>query len=333
MELQKLNTKWKGKNNMALELVTGYKGQNHVTADQWADFNRSIYGTAAILPVGNKMAVEIQTANQITVKDGVAVFDGRQIYIGYGESENVAIESGTQAMLRNDIVVVKYTKNEETGVESVAFEVITGVPAVSDPVDPSYQDMDIRTGVFTSQKAFCRVRLNGVAIEGIDMLVDVKEINDHAFAAPANNLTTATPGTALDAAMGKKLQEEYDQLNGDIASLTEKTEWAHVSFVGAVDVTSSIPNTKCARVPSTAEEICVEITAKRNASTTIKFSQYLKTPGAYNGGYYNSDKYYASYQLGYSNNIIYLNKSWLKVVDNGTEYNNADTVQVDVYYR
>ena len=118
-----------------------------------------------------------------------------------------------------------------------------------------------------------------------------------------------------------------------ITDLTEKTEWAHVSFVGAVDVTSSIPNTKCARVPSTAEEICVEITAKRNASTTIKFSQYLKTPGAYNGGYYNSDKYYASYQLGYSNNIIYLNKSWLKVVDNGTEYNNADTVQVDVYYR
>ena len=221
MELQKLNTKWKGKNNMALELVTGYKGQNHVTADQWADFNRSIYGTAAILPVGNKMAVEIQTANQITVKDGVAVFDGRQIYIGYGESENVAIESGTQAMLRNDIVVVKYTKNEETGVESVAFEVITGVPAASDPVDPSYQDMDIRTGVFTSQKAFCRVHLNGVAIEGIDMLVDVKEINDHAFAAPANNLTTATPGTALDAAMGKKLQEEYDQLNGDITQLTE----------------------------------------------------------------------------------------------------------------
>ena len=129
------------------------------------------------------------------------------------------------------------------------------------------------------------------------------------------------------------LAEVNAKMRSHITNLTEKTEWAHVSFVGAVDVTSSIPNTKCARVPSTAEEICVEITAKRNASTTIKFSQYLKTPGAYNGGYYNSDKYYASYQLGYSNNIIYLNKSWLKVVDNGTEYNNADTVQVDVYYR
>ena len=249
MELQKLNTKWKGKNNMALELVTGYKGQNHVTADQWADFNRSIYGTAAILPVGNKMAVEIQTANQITVKDGVAVFDGRQIYIGYGESENVAIESGTQAMLRNDIVVVKYTKNEETGVESVAFEVITGVPASSDPVDPSYQDMDIRTGVFTSQKAFCRVRLNGVAIEGIDMLVDVKEINDHAFAAPANNLTTATPGTALDAAMGKKLQEEYDQLNGDIASLTENMDHGKIVVRNGV-AKITFNNNKFKKIPS-----------------------------------------------------------------------------------
>ena len=68
---------------MALDLVTGYQGKNHVTAEQWADFNRGVYGDAAILPIGNRMQVEIQTANQITVKDGTGVFDGRQVYIGY----------------------------------------------------------------------------------------------------------------------------------------------------------------------------------------------------------------------------------------------------------
>lgn len=94
-----------------------------------------------------------------------------------------------------------------------------------------------------------------------------------------------------------------------------------------------MPSDKSARVPSTAEEICVEITVKRNASATIKFTQYIKTFGTYMGGYYNNDKYYASYAIGYSNNTIYLSKPWLKVVDNGAEYNNADTVQVDVYYR
>ena len=129
------------------------------------------------------------------------------------------------------------------------------------------------------------------------------------------------------------LAEVNAKMRSDITNLTEKREWTKVSFVGAVDVTLSIPSNKCAKVPITAEEICVEITVKRNVSTTIKFSQYLKTPGDYIGGYYNSEKYYGSYQLGYNNNIIYLNKSWLRVVDNGVEYNNADTVQVDVYYR
>ena len=133
---------------MAIELVIGYQGKDHVTAEQWADFNRGIFGDAAILPVGNRMETAIQTANQITVKDGVAVFDGREVYIGYGETENIAITSGTQGMLRRDIVVVEYTREEETGVESVQFKVINGTPAASNAQDPSVQDMDIRTGVF-----------------------------------------------------------------------------------------------------------------------------------------------------------------------------------------
>ncbi len=157
---------------MSLELVTGYQGKEHVTAEQWADLNRGILGPSGILDIGNRMEVEIQTANQITVKDGVAVVDGRQVYIGYGESENIAIESGTQSMLRNDIVVIKYSKIEETGIESVAFEVVRGTPAESAPKDPVYTDMDIRTGIFMSQKAFCRVRINGTAIEGIDILLE-----------------------------------------------------------------------------------------------------------------------------------------------------------------
>lgn len=203
---------------MALDLVTGYQGKNHVTAEQWADFNRGVYGDAAILPIGNRMQVEIQTANQITVKDGTGVFDGRQVYIGYGESENIAIESGTQEMLRNDIVVIEYTKDESTGVESAAFKVIVGTPAASDPADPSYRDMDIRTGVFVSQKPFCRVRLNGVAIEGVDMLVEVKEFAAHAFQPLAANLTTTEPGQALDATMGKQLKEGFDQLTSSLNS-------------------------------------------------------------------------------------------------------------------
>lgn len=198
---------------MAMELVTGYQGKDHVTAEQWADFNRGIFGEAAILPVGNRMEIAIQTANQITVKDGVAVFDGRQVYIAYGESENIAIQSGTQGMQRRDIVVLEYKRNEGSGVESVQFKVINGTPAASGAKDPSVQDMDIRTGVTVSQKPFCRVRLNGTAIEGVDALVQVKEFKPHAFAAPVNNLAGTNPDLALAAPQGRELKKQVDALN------------------------------------------------------------------------------------------------------------------------
>ncbi len=193
-----------------MELVTGFQGKNHVTAEQIADFNRGIYGDAAILPVGSKMAVEIQTANRITVKDGVAVFDGREVYIGYGKNEAVNLTSGTQGMKRHDIVVVEYKKENESGVESVALKVLPGTPSNTAPKDPVVNDVDIRTGTIYSEKPFCRVRLNGTAIEGIDMLVEVKEFKKHTFANPVKTLTATEEGNALDAVMGKELKKQID---------------------------------------------------------------------------------------------------------------------------
>ena len=196
-----------------MELVTGFQGKNHVTAEQIADFNRGIFGNAAILPVGSKMAVEIQTANRITVKDGVAVFDGREVYIGYGKNETVNLTSGTQGMKRHDIVVVEYKKENESGVESVALKVLPGTPSSTAPKDPAVNDVDIRTGTIYSEKPFCRVRLNGTAIEGIDMLVEVKEFKKHTFADPVKSLTEAKEGYALDAVMGKALENEIVEVD------------------------------------------------------------------------------------------------------------------------
>lgn len=193
-----------------MELVTGFQGKNHVTAEQIADFNRGIYGDAAILPVGSKMAVEIQTANRITVKDGVAVFDGREVYIGYGKNEAVNLTSGTQGMKRHDIVVVEYKKENESGVESVALKVLPGTPSNTAPKDPVVNDVDIRTGTIYSEKPFCRVRLNGTAIEGIDMLVEVKEFKKHTFVNPVKSLTEIREGYALDSIMGKELKKQID---------------------------------------------------------------------------------------------------------------------------
>lgn len=191
-----------------MELVTAYTGKNHVTAAQMADFNCGIFGDAAILDVGNKLEASIQTANRITIKDGVAVFDGREVYVAYGKNETVNIASGTQGMKRYDIIAVVYEKDARTEAEKVTLKAITGTPNTMHPSDPQVNDLDIRTGILKSEKPLYRVRLNGTAIEGIDALVEIKGFKKHNFANPVKTLTETREGYALDATMGKTLKNE-----------------------------------------------------------------------------------------------------------------------------
>lgn len=208
-----------------MELVTAYTGKNHVTAAQIADFNRGIYGNAAILDVGNKLEASIQTANRITIKDGVAVFDGREVYVAYGKNETVNITSGTQDMKRYDIIAVVYEKDARTGVEKVTLKVITGTPNTMHPSDPQVNDLDIRTGILKSEKPLYRVRLNGTAIEGIDALVEIKGFKKHNFANPIKTLTETREGYALDAIMGKELKKQIDDKCSVISMGGYGSEW------------------------------------------------------------------------------------------------------------
>lgn len=158
---------------MALELVTGYWGQNHVTAEQEADLNAGIFGSGFyVLPVGEKMRAEAVTSNQIRIFDGIFVGYGRQASIEEGGYENVTIENGTAGLLRNDMIVVKYNKDEESGIESVSFDVLKGQTG-STAQDPVPNNQDIRAGAFESEMPLYRVRLNGLAIEEIEPLFTV----------------------------------------------------------------------------------------------------------------------------------------------------------------
>ena len=208
-----------------MELVTAYTGKNHVTAAQIADFNRGIYGNAAILDVGNKLEASIQTANRITIKDGVAVFDGREVYVAYGKNETVNITSGTQDMKRYDIIAVVYEKDARTGVEKVTLKAITGTPNTMHPSDPQIDNLDIRTGVLKSEKPLYRVRLNGTAIEGIDALVEIKGFRKHNFANPIKTLTETREGYALDATMGKELKKQITAKCSAISMGGYGNEW------------------------------------------------------------------------------------------------------------
>lgn len=165
---------------MALELVTGYWGIEHVTAEQDADLNAGIIGSGNyVLNIGEKMRAEAVSANKVRIFDGVFMAYGRQCILGDGEYEDVTIENGAPGLLRNDMIVVKYKKDEESGKENATFAVLKGETG-SVGKDPVPNKQDIRSGAFESEVPMYRVKINGLAIEKIEPLFDAPMTNDEA---------------------------------------------------------------------------------------------------------------------------------------------------------
>lgn len=163
---------------MALELVTGYWGMEHVTAEQDADLNAGIIGSGNyVLNIGEKMRAEAVSANQVRIFDGIFMAYGRQCMLGDGEYEDITIENGTPGLMRNDMIVVKYKKDEESGKENATFAVLKGETG-SVAKDPVPNRQDIRSGAFESEVPMYRVKINGLAIEKIEALFGIPMTND-----------------------------------------------------------------------------------------------------------------------------------------------------------
>lgn len=156
-----------------MELVTGYKGASHVTAEQVADFQAGVFGNGNyILNIGSKFRCDINSANKVTVNDGVLIMQGRQIIIENNDSEQINVENGTMDMKRHDLIVVKYEKSVDN-TESASLAIIKGVTATN-PVDPvvPYLNADIRSGADVSQLPLYRIVIDGLAISSTECLVE-----------------------------------------------------------------------------------------------------------------------------------------------------------------
>lgn len=152
-----------------LHLVTGYAGKAHVMAADHGSLNAALFGSGQyVLNRGNKFAASIVTNNLIKVLDGDLMIQGRHVRLNEGAYVELTIENGEQGMLRNDLIVARYTKDSGTGVEDCSLVVIKGTAAESGPADPEYTSADIIEGnAILADMPLYRVPLNGVTIEDL----------------------------------------------------------------------------------------------------------------------------------------------------------------------
>lgn len=149
---------------MALDLVTGYKGTAHITAEDVGAFNAGIFGSGEyVLNSGNKFSASLTSNNTVKILDGDLVMQGRHITLKKDTFEEVTIENGESGMNRIDLIVARYTKDSNTGVENVAFAVIKGTPTSSTATEPEYTTGDILSGDCTlHEMPLYKVSLSGL---------------------------------------------------------------------------------------------------------------------------------------------------------------------------
>ena len=161
-----------------MNIITGYKGEPHVTSQQLRDTNIGTFGSGVyILDVGSQMAATVVSANQVDIADGLLVAEGCTAEVTRGTTESMTIENGSQGMLRTDLIVARYTKAAGTAVEDMELAVIKGTPAASNPATPAHNTGLIADGDSPVDFPLYRVNLNGISITSVERLVDVVSIN------------------------------------------------------------------------------------------------------------------------------------------------------------
>lgn len=154
-------------NDMAnLHLVTGYAGQEHVTSADHGAFNAALFGADQwVMEKGNKFAASVISNNLVRIADGDIYMQGRYIRMDEDTYVDMTIENGTQGQLRNDLIVVRYTKNASSAIEEANLVVIKGTAADSSPADPEYTNGSILDDhVLTADMPLWRIPLDGLNI-------------------------------------------------------------------------------------------------------------------------------------------------------------------------
>lgn len=157
-----------------MEIITGYTGKPHVTSEQDRDVNIGVVGEESyVLQTGMQLAAEVSSNNDIKIRDGVLMHQGCTASIKKNTYDSLTIINGSQGMKRIDLIVARYEKNQDNGIESLDLKVIQGTPAESTPTVPEYTEGDIQAGDYVADMPMYQVIIDGLNITEVKKVFEV----------------------------------------------------------------------------------------------------------------------------------------------------------------
>lgn len=185
---------------MTVELITGFAGTPHISSDEIGAFQAGLVGPGDYaLATGDSLKATMSNANTIAVQSGDAVLNGRHVHLA--GTTTATVQSGTQGQKRNDIAVLRYSKNTTTGVETCQLVVIKGTPTTGTPADPAHNTGSILSGVATHDMPLYRIPLNGITVGTLvplfNVLKPMKDVWDSLTRDPLKDAKTTIDGWTI----------------------------------------------------------------------------------------------------------------------------------------
>lgn len=120
-----------------------------------------------------QLAAEVSSNNEIKIRDGVLMHQGCTASIKKNTYDSLIIINGSQGMKRIDLIVARYEKNQDNGIESLDLKVIQGTPAESTPTVPEYTEGDIQAGDYVADMPMYQVIIDGLNITEVKKVFEV----------------------------------------------------------------------------------------------------------------------------------------------------------------
>ena len=147
---------------MTTTLITGKGGTPHITSGDMGAMQAGIIGNGSYLLQGSDgtfPTVTMQDANHALIPVLNLVVEGR--YARVTEAETATIESGVSGQNRNDLVCLKYTRNNQN-IETAAIAVLKGTPNTGTAADPTVPSGSIHSASGTAWIPIARIPLSGI---------------------------------------------------------------------------------------------------------------------------------------------------------------------------
>ena len=155
-----------------MKIVSGKTGSPHVTSHEFRQIIEGTIGQESyILKSGDNLEPELVSNNLLKIKSGKMSHHGNVSSVeNYDEIE---LTNGTQGMKRIDLIVNRYTRNDETKIENNSWVCIVGTPDASSPTVPSYTAGNLQEGDLIDDCPVLQISYDGINVTEVKKLLSV----------------------------------------------------------------------------------------------------------------------------------------------------------------